>query len=195
MWRVNTGMLRGVPVVAAASGCGKLNAALAAQMLADCCSISALLFVGLAGSLAPEVEVLDTVVCTEASFHDTEEEIYTDFPVLPRPVFPADGALLSAARRAAERQTGTVHFGPATTGDRWTEWFHTGSLCVDMETAAAAHACHLNQIPFLGVRVISDRNEAGKEEAILRNYDRAGARICSFTKTLVAELGRLDTEK
>lgn len=34
-----------------------------------------------------EVQVFDTVVCTASAFHDTDNEIYTDFSVMKEPYF------------------------------------------------------------------------------------------------------------
>lgn len=34
-----------------------------------------------------EIEVFDTVVCIASAFHDTDNEIYTDFPIMDEPIF------------------------------------------------------------------------------------------------------------
>lgn len=47
-------------------------------------------------------------------------------------------------------------------------------LCVDMETAGIAHACHVNQVPFLAVRTITDTAEQKGLEIYSRNSHRAG---------------------
>ena len=48
--------------------------------------------------------------------------------------------------------------------DRYMEPIHPDALCIDMETAAVAHACYLNGVPFIAVRSISDNDkEAGQE--------------------------------
>ena len=46
-------------------------------------------------------------------------------------------------------------------------------LCVDMETAAIAHVCHANGIPFLAIRTITDLADTCGAEAFERNCRRA----------------------
>ena len=45
--------------------------------------------------------ILDTVVCTASEFRDTDNEIYSDFPIMEKPVFHADKHLCEIARAAA----------------------------------------------------------------------------------------------
>ena len=45
-----------------------------------------------------------------------------------------------------------------------------------METAAAAHTCYLNNVPFVAIRSISDNIKEAGQEAINRNYDKAAYR-------------------
>ena len=77
------------------------------------------------------------------------------FPVLDKPIFYADEHLVSLARKAAEGIERKIHFGFATTGDRYVEPVYLDILCIDMETAAAAHTCYLNNVPFVAIRSIS----------------------------------------
>lgn len=91
------------------------------------------------------------------------------------PAFPADPALLAAARRAIEKlgpvkgeRTGrTLRIevgGAGVTGSVFLDnaayrehVFKTwGARCTDMETAAYAQVCYTNEIPFLAIRALSD---------------------------------------
>ena len=112
----------------------------------------------------------DTVVSTEAVYHDVESGILTEYhPWLPSPAFQADPHLLQAAQNAAKETEGNGHrifFGRMVTGeqfiedDRRDEINHKFSpLSVDMETAAMAHVCYVHQIPFLSIRTITDTAE------------------------------------
>ena len=162
-----TGKIADVEVVAAYSGCGKINASITAQLLIDRYQVDAIIFSGIAGGMKEEIEVFDTVVCTASAFHDTDNEIYADFPVMDEPIFYSDRNLVSLARKAAEGIGRKIHFGLATTGDRYVEPVHPDALCIDMETAAAAHTCYLNQVPFVAIRSISDNN---KEQYIAGDF-------------------------
>lgn len=185
-----TGKIADADVVAAYSGCGKINASITAQILIDRYQVDAIIFSGIAGGMKKEIEVFDTVVCTASVFHDTDNEIYTDFPVLDKPIFYADEHLVSLARKAAEGIERKIHFGFATTGDRYVEPVYLDILCIDMETAAAAHTCYLNNVPFVAIRSISDNIKEAGQEAINRNYDKAAYQSYQFVYTMLQELGK-----
>lgn len=91
------------------------------------------------------------------------------------PTFPADPALLAVARRAIARlgpvkgevtgRTLTIDVGG--TGVSGTVFLDNAAYrdhvfkvwqarCVDMESAAYAHVCYTNEVPFLSVRALSD---------------------------------------
>lgn len=182
------GKIAGIEVVAVYSGCGKINASITAQILIDRYQVDAIIFSGIAGGMKEEIKVFDTVVCTASVFHDTNHEIYTDFPILDEPVFYADESLISLAQKTAERINRQIHFGIATTGDRFVEPIHPEALCIDMETAAVAHACYLSQVPFLAIRSISDNTIEAGQEAINRNYDQAASQSYQFVCELLRDI-------
>ncbi len=184
------GLIAGTEVVAVYSGCGKINASITAQLLIDRYQVDAVIFSGIAGGMKKEIEVFDTVVCTASAFHDTDNEIYTDFPVMDEPIFYADEHLVSLAKKAAEGMERKIFFGLATTGDRYVEPVHPDALCIDMETAAAAHTCYLNKVPFVAIRSISDNNKESGQEAIIRNYEKAAYRSYQFVNAILHELGK-----
>ena len=188
MHTFHRGQMEDVPIVAVYSGCGEVNAAVTAQAMIDQFNAAAVIFSGIAGGMTQETKIFHTVVCTASSFHDTNNEIYTDFPVMPEPVFHADEHLLSIAHRAADCFAHPVYYGPATTGDIFTGQYPSDALCIDMETAAAAHACYLNNVPFIAIRSISDNREDSGQEAINRNYDRAARMSYLFTRAMLAEI-------
>lgn len=64
------------------------------------------------------------------------------------------------------------------------------ALCIDMETAAAAHTCYLNKVPFVEIRSISDNNKESGQEAINRNYEKAAYQSYQFVYTMLHELGK-----
>jgi adenosylhomocysteine nucleosidase len=79
--------------------------------------------------------------------------------------FQADGSLLAAARQAKGAYTrGRVVEGVIGSSDVWNDeidrvaWLHTtfGTTVEEMETASAAQIASLFNIPFLGIRVVSD---------------------------------------
>jgi adenosylhomocysteine nucleosidase len=79
--------------------------------------------------------------------------------------FQADGPLLAAARHARTDYTkGRIVEGVIGSADMWNDeidriaWFHTrfGTTVEEMETASAAQIASVFNVPFLGIRVVSD---------------------------------------
>ena len=183
MLTIHEGKLAGVEVAALYSGVCKVNAAIAAQVLISECGCGAIINAGTAGAMDESLALFDTVVGTEYAHHDVAAHILTGFhPWLERPFFPADEALLSAARRA-----GKAHFGLMATG----ESFITDAgredvnvrlhpLTVDMESAAVAQVCHAWGVPFIAVRTVTDTPTQRGVGAFEANVARASAITADF---------------
>lgn len=100
MLKVHEGELEGIPVAAVYSGVCKVNAAIAAQVLIDCFQVEAVINAGTAGGMEESLQIFDTVVSTQALYHDVEEHILTEFhPWMQTAWFPADQELLEAAKK------------------------------------------------------------------------------------------------
>ena len=194
MLRFYEGTFHGVDVVTLFSGVCKVNAALATQILIDSYQAGAVLNVGTGGALAPGLSGFDTVVAPEAGYHDVSPEILTEFhPWLPAPVFPSDAMLLALARQAAARGEHPVVFGRMVTGETFladegrreairAAWH---PLSVDMETAAVAHVCYVNQVPFLAVRTLTDTADQRGAACFEQNCDKAAWIAKEVTRTLL----------
>ena len=64
------GELAGKSILLANGGIGKVNASIAATLMCDRFGCDLIIFVGLAGGLAPELEAGDLIVATELIQHD-----------------------------------------------------------------------------------------------------------------------------
>lgn len=184
-----SGRIKGIDVVAVFSGCGKINAAITTQQLIDRYKVDTIIFSGIAGGLTNDTSILDTVVCIASEFRDTNNEIYFDFPVMEKPVFYADKHLCEIAKSAAVQADWKIHFGLATTGDIFTDHISPDALCIDMETAAAAHTCYMCNVPFIAIRSISDNNIDKGQEAINRNFNQAAYQSYRFVEKMLSLLG------
>jgi adenosylhomocysteine nucleosidase len=80
------GHLHGQPVVAVLSRIGKVAAAVTATVLLERFGVRAIVFTGVAGGLAPGVNVGDVVVATELLQHDMDAS-----PIFPRHEVPLTG--------------------------------------------------------------------------------------------------------
>ena len=181
-----TGKINDVDVVAVFSGCGKINAAITAQQLIDRYKVDTIIFSGIAGGMTKETNILDTVVCIASDFRDTNNEIYSDFPIMENPIFYSDERLCEIAKEAATQADWKIHFGLATTGDIFTDKINPDALCIDMETAAAAHTCYMSKTPFIAIRSISDNSVDKGQEVINHNFDKAAYQSYRFVNIIFA---------
>jgi adenosylhomocysteine nucleosidase len=164
------GTLAGQACVVARCGMGKVSAAAGVQRLIDEFGVSRLVVCGLAGGLRADLDIGDVVVGERFVQHDLDASpIYPRFeaPGLGLATFEADAALVehAAAAAAAIEESPAVYRGLIVTGDQFIkdEKRHEllrdlpDALCVEMEGGAIAQVCYLNDVPFVIVRVISDR--------------------------------------
>lgn len=198
MFTVHEGVLDGVEVILACCGVCKVNAAIAVQALIDRFDISRVIMSGTAGGIDRRLRIGDTVVSTEMVYHDVQPDILTKTrPFLSEPYFRADAALITACQRAVDNIPAghTVYFGRMVTGEAFIstegrediiERFNP--LCVDMETAAAAHACHVNGVPFIAVRSITDTEDDVGLGSFYQNAVMASERSFLVVRALLTEL-------
>ena len=152
-------------------GIGKVNAALGAQRMIAEFQPDVIISSGCAGGNGDDVNVQDVVVSTELAYHDVycgtaidNSTQYGQVQGLPAR-FPADEALLRAARQISTDGSPRIVPGLIVTGD----WFVDSrekmrdiiahfpeAKAVDMESCAIAQTCYLNKVPFISFRVISD---------------------------------------
>lgn len=195
MLMIHEGNLAGMEVAALYSGVCKVNAAIATQLLIDTYRCEVVINAGTAGAMDAALHVFDTVISTEVAYHDVAEHILTEFhPWMADVFFRADGRLLEAARRAADEKE-TVHFGRMVTGEQFiadqgrariNERFHP--LSVDMESAAVAHVCHANGVPFVAVRTMTDTPAQRGTGAFEENCDHASDISAEFVRRMLTHL-------
>ncbi len=182
-----SGQLAGKHCLVARSGMGKVAAAACAQRLIDQWGVTCIVVCGLAGGLAPDLNLGDLVVGEAYLQHDVDAS-----PIFPRFELPGTGlsiirsepeitaTAIAASRSFLERglggavsesQLGTLSIGAAkthsgliVTGDQFVNSAAREEIrsaipeakCVEMEGAAIAQVCYLNQTRFIVVRIISD---------------------------------------
>jgi len=198
MLTVHEGTIHGMNIATLFSGVCKVNAAIAAQVLIDHYHVDWIINAGTCGAMDPSLDLFDTVIAAESAYHDVAGNILTEFhPWLESVFIPSDPNLLALARSAAGQiQTGhQIVFGRAVTGEAFiedegretiNERFHP--LSVDMETAAAAHVCHVNRIPFLSIRTVTDTPERRGSGEFEKNCAKASNIAKEITLALVQKL-------
>ena len=203
MLKIYEGSINGVDIVTLYSGVCKVNAAIATQILIDRYGVNTVINADTAGGMDPKLKIFDTAISTEVAYHDVAEDILTDFhPWMDTVFFPADSELLRLTRRALEthRPEHDVYFGRMVTG----EAFITDDgrqaindafapLTVDMETAAIAHVCYVNKIPFIAIRCVTDTADHSGTGYFEENCPKASAIAADITLALLDELRSAET--
>jgi adenosylhomocysteine nucleosidase len=166
------GLLGGRSVVLARSRVGKVSAAICAQILVDRYSVRGIINTGCAGGLYEKLEMGDVVVSSELVQHDVDVSPAGNYtpghiPGFSRVFIEADTYLAEAARAACEKvlKGHKAYVGRIASGDKFVAdaaakdwiWRTFRAYCVEMEGAAIAQACALNQVPFVAIRSISDK--------------------------------------
>lgn len=185
------GTIEGVDTVTLFSGVCKVNAAIATQILIDTYGCNMIINAGTAGGIDDNVCVLDTVVTTETAYHDVSQKNLTDFhPWMQSAYFKSDDTLLALAQKAAADHR--VFFGRTVTGEQFiTDEARDAirdrfaPLSVDMETAAVAHVCYANNIPFIAVRTISDTPNRDPAEDFVNNFEKAAQISADFVRRML----------
>ena len=164
------GTLDGLSCVVVECGVGKVNAALCVQILCDRFGVTHIVNTGVAGSLCNELDIGDLVISRDVMYHDFDCSpmgyAIGQVPRLSVLRFPADETLQRFALEAVEEvYPGHCLVGTVASGDQFVSSpqvkeriiANTGALCTEMEGAAIAHAAWRNNVPFVGIRAISDK--------------------------------------
>lgn len=173
------GLLNGKSAVVVKSGVGKVNAALCAQRLILQFGVDAVINTGIAGAMGSGLEIFDMVASEDAVYHDMDAVAFgykmTEIPQMKDSCFKADASLISLAEKAFASGKNfkgkKIIRGRVATGDQFIADSEKKEFikkictpaCVEMEGAAIAHACYLNNTPFLILRCMSDMADSGHE--------------------------------
>ena len=171
------GKLYDKDIVLVQSGVGKVNMAACTQTLVNEFNVGAVLNTGVAGTLDKELDQGDIVISTDSLQHDFDTSAVGD-PVgeisrLGITYFEADSKLIEVAKKASENVDGLiVKEGTVASGDQFVAGGDAAKKiienfgeveAVEMEGAAMAQVAHLNEVPYLIVRSISDKADGGAE--------------------------------
>ena len=202
--KVSSGTIQGENVLVVRCGVGLKKAAAATQKIIENYSVDRVVMSGTAGGVDGNLKIGDTVVSEEVLYHDTGRIAPYGADIISEDTsFKTEGELLLHAKRAAgnESLSQSIFFGRITSGSKFAtgkyfrsvaDKFHP--LCLDMETAAAAHVCCENNIPFIAVRSISDTVEKSGLLTFYKNVTLASENSFSFVEKLLIELSGLDRD-
>ncbi|MDL2248562.1 5'-methylthioadenosine/adenosylhomocysteine nucleosidase [Tyzzerella sp. OttesenSCG-928-J15] len=170
------GRMHGKNIVIARCGIGKVNAAVCTQIMVDMFGVDSVINTGVAGSMNNDVHLGDVVISTDLVQHDFDTSAFENEPIgfIPRlgiRFFEADKQLVDTALQSAgavlSPSGAKAHKGRIASGDQFITENELKAkiaknfkpLCVEMEGAAIAHTCYLNDMPFIVIRSISDNSD------------------------------------
>jgi adenosylhomocysteine nucleosidase len=166
-----SGTLQGKEVVLLKSGIGKVNSAMATDILIREFKAEKIIFTGVAGAVNNKLNVGDVVISTDLAEHDYDTTVFGDklgdVPGSDNGKFYADKDLIALAEASAQKVLGKTHVfrGTIVTGDQFIadkqkvkfleDTF--GAWAVEMEGASVAHVATLYKVPFVIIRAVSDK--------------------------------------
>ncbi len=195
------GLLNGKDVVVAATGMGKVNAAMTTTIILENFHPRALIFSGIAGGIVPTLRPGDVVIGLKLIQYDygiindsgfktgptvdpiTEKDNPLFFESAPELLEIAFKAGKKAKLNALHGHNPTVTSGIIATGDAFvasaakcTELNQKfKAIAVEMEGAAVAQICYQQKCPFIVIRSISDNADSNAHEDIQKFYRTAAA--------------------
>ena len=155
----HTGNIAGHEVVALQSGIGKVNAAVATLTLIENFHPALVVNTGVAGGTG-SARVLDVVIPDRIAYHDvwcgpgTAPGQASGFPPFFECPLPSELINKLGAKQGV-LASGDIFVSTPDEVDHILK-LYPDAVAVDMESAAIAQVCHIKNVPFICIRVISD---------------------------------------
>ncbi|MDR0788744.1 MAG: 5'-methylthioadenosine/S-adenosylhomocysteine nucleosidase [Bifidobacteriaceae bacterium] len=178
-------------VIIAQSGIGKASAARCAQYLIDRYNVKYIVSAGSAGTANPDLKFFDFVIGTKYIQIDFDLTAFGnklgEIDGLPQ-YFLGDSELASAAKfilpDAILGTIGTADKFSTDSAAKLERYKELGVEAEEMESAAIAQVCHIENIPFLAVRCISDKPSDASVDEYEGNLAEVTKRCAEISKLL-----------
>lgn len=153
-------------IIITSCGGGKVNAAACTQVLIDRFNVDCIINTGIAGGLHESVKICDVVISSNVTHHDVRKrQMESCFPY--KEYFEADEKLIEYAIKSCElhhSKEWNYYVGRIVSGESFIEdseikknlIIDYSPHCVEMEGSAIGHVAHINDVPFVVIRSISD---------------------------------------
>lgn len=191
-----TGQIEKNKIIVVKCGVGKVNAARVTQILIDTFNVKCVINVGAAGALSPLLNIGDIVIGEKLIQHDFDitafdhdkgyitgvgDYIYSDIELIEK--------FKKAANNLKEKDY-KIKTGIIATGDIFCTDIEMKNKifskfdadCVEMEGAAIAQVCYLDNIPFIVIRSISDSPNGNNEIDFDKFVELASKRCANILK-------------
>ncbi|MBE6597455.1 MAG: 5'-methylthioadenosine/adenosylhomocysteine nucleosidase [Ruminococcaceae bacterium] len=193
------GRLDGRQVVVAKCGIGKVFAALCAQTMILKFRVEALINTGVAGTLSDKLGIGDVAVSTACVQHDMDTSPLGDPVGLISGIniveIKADKRILrdigeACARLGINSVEGVIASGDAFICDKEKKDYIKdtfGAIACEMEGAAIAQVCYVNNVPFAVIRAISDNADGSADISYEEFSAKAAENSVKVTRMVVAK--------
>ena len=186
--KIYTGKINNKEFLLVRSSVGKVNAARVAQIITDKFDLSYIINVGSAGGLNEDLKIGDIVLGKTLVQHDFDVTAFgREKGFIPETgrFFESDIVLLEKCKNI-QIDNQKILVGTIASGDTFlTDISLKGKIkkdfnadCVEMEGAAIAQVCTLNNVPFIVIRSISDIPN-GKNEIDFNEYLKLASKNCA----------------
>lgn len=191
-----TGKINSTEVVLVEAGIGKVNAARTTQILIDNFNIDAIINVGSAGSANDELDIGDIVIGDKIVQHDFDITAFGH----PKGFISNVGQYIESSSTLIEKMKQTISkmndnefkikIGTIASGDIFcTELKMKEKIrnkfnadAIEMEGAAIAQVCKLDNLPFLIIRSISDKPDGNNNITFDQFLEKASKRCAKIIK-------------
>lgn len=171
------GTLKDQRIVVVRCGIGQVNATICTQILIDQFEVNYIINTGVAGGLYPEINIGDIVIASDTLQDHADKPAFGETKVVispeNQPFFESNTKLIDVAKEAVERlkDSPKAYVGRVASEDQFISSMKVKAdiyttftaYCAEIEGAAIAHTCYLNQVPFVMIRVISDKADQNSE--------------------------------
>lgn len=171
----HTGTMAGHKTTVMQCGIGKVNAAVGTLTLIDTFHPDIVINTGVAGGTGGTAKILDVVVASQIAYHDVwcgpgtvpgqaagcPEKF--DCPLSPRILARIPGIKTGLVA------SGDIFVSKAEDVRRILD-MHPQTVAVDMESGAIAQVCHIKNVPFVCIRVVSDTPGQADNIAQYQNF-------------------------
>lgn len=168
-------------ILTVVSGIGKVNAAITTQLMIDKFKPDQIINVGVAGSLSKDLVFGDVVIADDLVQHDFD---ITPFGVRLGQIarmdifaFPTNKQLNQLIHKYISLEGNKIVSGRIVSGDQFIDDKEKAgflareftAIACEMEGAAVAHVCYLNNLPVAVIRSLSDM--AGQDGAAIYSFN------------------------
>lgn len=193
MFTFHRGILKGREIVILKCGIGKVAASFGAALMIQMFEPEVIINTGIAGG-ACGVSVSDVVLTKSLSYGDVDVRHFGyslgQIPQMPCK-FEADEVLLNKVSKALERKKIAYKLGHALTFDSFITTLKNREVNLEevticeMEGTAIAQTCYMANIPFLGVRYVSDIVDSASQ---IENYKVFETQMAHLSSAIIKEI-------